>query len=94
MKPIDWGVYSAVRLDSQMRPRGPLLARAPCQPGGAVPPEISALWRPGEVAICWNTNEPAVIRKLSAEAKAKRAATRKRNKLIRHYPLIASLLTD
>lgn len=79
--------YYAIRSGPDKNPaHGEIIARAEAH-GSLVPPEIAALWVPGEVAIGWVDDKP--IRHLPEESLARLRHTRLRTKLQREMPLFA-----
>lgn len=86
------GVYYAVQLGADKNPaRGVILAEAPGD-GIVIPPSIKALWRPGEVSICWRIDQP--MRTLSPESLAKMRRTRLHNRLQRDVPMFADQIEE
>lgn len=84
-----FGVYTAVRLGPDKRSTsGEVLLSVPSS-DGRVPPEVRALWIPGEVAICWSA-PPVEIRRLSSQGLASVRGARLRRRLAKDVPLFAA----
>jgi hypothetical protein len=87
------GTYYAVRLGADKNPaKGEVIASGPGDLVHGIPPEVAALWRPGEVAICWASEER--IRHLSEKSLAQLRRTRLHNRLQRQVPLFAGELEE
>lgn len=87
------GTWSAVRLGPDKNPaNGEIIASATVTGSTATAPaEIEALWKPGEVAICWNaTPKPKHQMTEAGKASLRRKALRRR--LESKHPLLADLL--
>jgi len=79
--------YSAIRLGPCKNPsRGTVIATGSKD-------AMDALWVPGEIVICWNSNPPP-IKPLSQESLAKRRKTTTRNRLAKKFPLFADELFE
>jgi len=86
--------YQAIRLGADKKPsNGTVIASMPVLPGGGCPPEIDALWVPGQVCIAWVPYIPPVKRLAPASLGSRRRKLLKK-KLERQHPLLASVLYE
>jgi len=87
------GTYSAIRLGPDKRPSNGTTIATAQSTGGGCPPEIDALWVPGEVVIAWNA--PDIPRKrLSPASLGSVRRKRLMRRLEKKHPLFAAQLFE